>query len=240
MTGKGKRGKGKSKSASPTAISADGLVGNARYIASPNCDERPADCAIELLVVHHISLPPGEFGGNGIVDFFTNRLDPEAHPFYASIAGAKVSAHFLIRRDGELIQFVPCARRAWHAGESSWKGRARCNDFSIGIELEGTGATPFAEAQYGRLAEVTRALTARYPIADIAGHSDIAPGRKSDPGPSFDWARYRAMLNNSRQNAKKIKLRTAKRAKIIKSGTAKIPFNTPLRGTPRRQRKSKK
>jgi AmpD protein len=196
VTGKGKRGKGKGKPRSPTAISADGRAGNARYIPSPNCDERPAGCAIELLVIHHISLPPGEFGGPGVIELFTNRLEPAAHPYYAAVAGARVSAHFLIRRDGELIQFVPCARRAWHAGKSSWKGRARCNDFSIGIELEGTGETPFTEAQYARLAEVTRALAARYPIADIAGHSDVAPGRKSDPGPSFDWGRYRAMLKD--------------------------------------------
>ena len=212
-------------------LDSEGLVKGARYVPSPNCDARPAGCTIDLLVVHHISLPPGEFGGSGIVDLFTNRLDPGAHPFYAAVAGAKVSAHFLIRRDGELIQFVSCARRAWHAGNSSWKGRTRCNDFSVGIELEGTGETPFTDAQYGRLAELTRVLAARYPIADIAGHSDIAPARKSDPGPTFDWARYRAMLKDSRQNAKKTKQRTLKRAKRIKSGTAK---------TPRRQRKSKK
>lgn len=214
-------------------LNPEGLIEGARYVPSPNCDERPAGCAIDLLVVHHISLPPGEFGGPGIIDLFTNRLDPAAHPFYAAVAGARVSAHFLVRRDGELIQFVPCGKRAWHAGESSWKGRARCNDFSVGIELEGTGEAPFTDAQYGRLAELTRALAARYPIADIVGHSDIAPGRKSDPGPSFDWPRYRAMLKYNRQDAKKInsKLRTAKRAKRIKSGTAK---------TPRRQGKPRK
>jgi AmpD protein len=203
VTGKGKSGKGKGKTGSPTAITADGLMARARYIPSPNCDERPAGCEIELLVVHHISLPPGEFGGPGIIELFTNRLDPAAHPYYAAVAGSNVSTHFLIRRDGELIQFVSCARRAWHAGESSWKGRARCNDFSIGIELEGTGATLFTGAQYARLVEVTRALAARYPIADIAGHSDIAPGRKSDPGPSFDWGRYRAMLKENSQGAKR-------------------------------------
>jgi len=201
VTGKGKRGKGKSKTGSPTAISAEGLLKSARYIPSSNCDERPASCAVELLVIHHISLPPGEFGGPGIIELFTNRLDPAAHPYYAAVAGSRVSAHFLIRRDGALIQFVSCAMRAWHAGESSWKGRARCNDFSIGIELEGTGSKPFTRAQYGRLAEVTRVLAASYPIADVAGHSDIAPGRKSDPGPSFDWARYRAMLKLNRQGA---------------------------------------
>jgi AmpD protein len=163
-------------------------------VPSPNCDERPDGCAIDLLVIHYISLPPGEFGGPGIIELFTNRLDPAAHPFYASIAGVKVSAHFLVRRDGELIQFVPCAKRAWHAGESNWKARAHCNDFSIGIEVEGTGEVSFTDRQYAQLARLTRALRARYPIADIVGHSDVARGRKSDPGPHFDWARYRAML----------------------------------------------
>ena len=175
-------------------VDSKGLVGEARFIASPNCDERPAGCTIDLLVIHYISLPPGEFGGPGITDFFTNRLDPAAHPFYASIAGVKVSAHFLVRRDGALIQFVPCTGRAWHAGTSSWKGRTRCNDFSIGIEVEGTGEVPFTDAQYHGLAELARALKARYPIVDIVGHSDVAPGRKSDPGPHFDWARFRGML----------------------------------------------
>ena len=178
-------------------VDPSGVVKGARFIASPNCDERPAGCAIDLLVIHHISLPPGKFGGPGIVDLFTNRLDPAAHPSYASVAGMKVSAHFLIRRDGELVQFVPCARRAWHAGESQWKGRARCNDYSVGVELEGTGEAPYTDAQYRQLAALTRALRARYPIADIAGHSDIAPGRKHDPGPSFDWRRYRAMLKRA-------------------------------------------
>ena len=174
----------------------------AQFIASPNYDARPAGCAVDLIVIHHISLPPGEFGGPGIVQLFTNRLDPAAHPFYASIAGMKVSAHFLVRRDGGLIQFVPGAKRAWHAGESSWRGRARCNDFSIGIELEGDGEVPFTEAQYRTLAELTRALKDRYPIADIAGHSDVAPGRKTDPGPHFDWVRYHAMFEGNRPGAK--------------------------------------
>jgi len=192
VKGKGTREKGKGK----TRISAspDGLPGVDRYIPSPNHDARPAGVAVELLVIHHISLPPGRFGGPGIVELFTNRLDPAAHPFYAAIADMKVSAHFLVRRDGELIQFVPCAKRAWHAGESSWKGRTRCNDFSVGVELEGTGEIPYTRAQYQRLVQLTRALAARFPIADIAGHSDIAPGRKQDPGPSFDWVRYRATL----------------------------------------------
>jgi len=183
-------------------VNSQGLVEGVRYIASPNCDERPPGSAIELLIIHHISLPPGEFGGSGIVEFFTNRLDPEAHPYFASIAEVKVSAHFLVRRDGGLIQFVPCAKRAWHAGDSSWKGKTRCNDFSIGIEMEGTGEIPFTEAQYGRLTGLTRALLAHYPIADIVGHSDVAPGRKSDPGPHFDWARYRAMVKDKAEPRK--------------------------------------
>ena len=149
---------------------------------------------MDLLVIHYISLPPDVFGGPAIADFFTNRLDPAAHPFFAQIAGMEASAHFLIRRDGALVQFVPCARRAWHAGESSWRGRPRCNDYSIGIEVEGSGNVPFTDAQYGSLAALTRALRARYPIGEIVGHSDIAPGRKQDPGPYFDWPRYRAMI----------------------------------------------
>jgi AmpD protein len=175
-------------------LTRDGIVQGARLVRSPNCDERPADCAIELIVIHHISLPPGEFGGPGIVALFMNRLDPDEHPAYAPVAAMRVSSHFLIRRDGELIQFVPCALRAWHAGESVWRGRTRCNDFSVGIELEGTGEVAYTDAQYQRLAELTRALKARYRITALAGHSDIAPGRKQDPGPSFDWKRYRASL----------------------------------------------
>jgi AmpD protein len=165
-----------------------------RFVASPNFDERPEGVAIELLVVHSISLPPGEFGGSGIEELFTNRLDPAAHPYYSGIAQLKVSAHFLVRRDGELVQFVPCAKRAWHAGESSWRGRSRCNDFSIGVELEGTDECPFEPAQYATLAALTRVLRRAYAISDIAGHSDIAPGRKTDPGVGFDWPRYHALL----------------------------------------------
>ena len=178
-------------------VNPDGLVEGAQFIASPNCDERPADAAIELLVIHAISLPPGEFGGNGIMELFTNQLDPARHPYYASIADLKVSAHFLIRRDGTLIQFVPCGLRAWHAGASSWRGRGRCNDFSLGIELEGSDAAPFADAQYDQLAALTRALRAAYSIRDFVGHCDIAPGRKTDPGPNFDWGRYRASMGEA-------------------------------------------
>src|SRR3989304_10526861 len=166
-----------------------GWIAGIRHIPSPNCDERPEGSSIELLVIHNISLPPGEFGGPGVIDLFTNRLDPVAHPYYREIAGLEVSAHFLIRRDGAIIQFVPCGQRASHPGESNWRGRGRCNDFSLGIELEGTDDQPFEDAQYERLAELTRALKAKYPIADIVGHSDVAPGRKTDPRPCFDWAR---------------------------------------------------
>lgn len=172
-------------------VDADGRVDAARYIASPNCDERPPGEAITLLVIHSISLPPGEFGGDAILRLFTNDLDCAAHPYYRSLAGVKVSAHFLIRRAGELLQFVPCARRAWHAGVSVWRGRGGCNDYSIGIELEGTDDMPFAEPQYRVLAELARALRASHPIADVVGHCDIAPSRKTDPGPTFDWARFR-------------------------------------------------
>jgi AmpD protein len=161
---------------------------------SPNCDARPHDAAVTLLVLHNISLPPGKFGGKAVVELFTNRLDPAAHPYYATIAKLRVSAHFLIRRDGELIQFVPCALRAWHAGASRWRGRAACNDFSIGVELEGTDELAYESAQYATLARLTRALRRRYPIAEAVGHRDIAPRRKTDPGPAFDWVRYRRSI----------------------------------------------
>ena len=147
-----------------------------------------------LLVLHNISLPPGQFGGTGVLDFFLNRLDHAAHPYYASLQGMRVSSHFFLRRDGELLQFVSCERRAWHAGVSRWLGRERCNDFSIGIELEGTDELSYADPQYDELVRLTREIRTRYPIQDIAGHSDIAPGRKTDPGPCFDWARYRSLL----------------------------------------------
>jgi AmpD protein len=172
-------------------VDRDGSVRAARQVPSPNCDARPPDSDITLLVVHNISLPPGRFGGNAIIELFTNRLDPSAHPYYRAIAKLRVSAHFLIRRNGRLIQFVPCALRAWHAGRSRWRGRSDCNDFSIGIELEGADDIAYERAQYATLARLTRALSRRYPIAEVVGHSDIALGRKSDPGPAFDWDRYR-------------------------------------------------
>lgn len=183
------------RSPGPIEISENGFASAVPFVASPNCDERPANVDIKLLVVHAISLPPGEFGGPAIEALFLNQLDPAAHPYYAGIAGVRVSAHFLVRRDGALIQFVPCGQRAWHAGASSWRGRSQCNDFSIGVELEGAEDLPFEPLQYESLARITLALKARYPIDDIAGHSDIAPGRKTDPGPGFDWGKYRALIS---------------------------------------------
>lgn len=175
-------------------IGDDGVVAGVRYIASPNCDARPADAAIELIVIHNISLPPREFGGPGIIDLFLNRLAPQAHPYYAGIAQLRVSAHFLIRRDGELIQFVPCQQRAWHAGVSQWQGRSRCNDFSLGIELEGADDIAFEAAQYAQLRELLRALATRYPLRAVVGHADIAPGRKTDPGPAFVWPEIKNLI----------------------------------------------
>jgi AmpD protein len=176
------------------SVDARGKVALAYQIRSPNRDARPTDSGVSLVVVHGISLPPGEFGGDGIERLFTNRLDPGAHPFFATVAQLKVSAHFLIRRDGALIQFVSCAERAWHAGASAWNGRPRCNDFSIGIELEGTDDIVYTARQYAMLARLVRALRRRYPIEDIVGHSDVAAGRKTDPGGAFDWARFRRLL----------------------------------------------
>ena len=170
-------------------IDAQGLLVGGEYIPSPNCDDRPVG-AIELLVIHNISLPPGEFGGDGVKQLFTNSLDSTAHPYYATIAGLKVSAHFFVRRDGRIIQFVPCLKRAWHAGESCWQSKLRCNDFSIGIELEGSDDVPFTDAQYDALNRLSIALRVAYPACRIAGHSDISPNRKTDPGPYFDWMRY--------------------------------------------------
>lgn len=170
-------------------LNPEGWIEGVRRVPSPNFDARPAGEAVSLVVIHNISLPPGEYGGPGILDLFTNRLDPGAHPYYETLRGLRVSAHFLIRRDGELIQFVSTHDRAWHAGVSCFRGRERCNDFSIGIELEGTDFEPFTEAQYATLGRLLPALAAVHPLTDITGHSDIAPGRKTDPGPCFDWSR---------------------------------------------------
>jgi N-acetyl-anhydromuramoyl-L-alanine amidase len=175
-------------------LSADGWLKGCRRVESANHDERPGGEAPILLVVHSISLPPGEYGGDGIERLFTNRLDPAAHPYFREIEGLRVSAHFLIRRGGELVQFVPTSRRAWHAGESNWRGRTRCNDFSVGVELEGADDAPFEPVQYERLVELIRALRKTLPLRDIAAHSEIAPGRKTDPGAEFDWTRLLGAL----------------------------------------------
>jgi AmpD protein len=173
---------------------AGGWHRGARRVPSPNCDARPPGAVPELLLIHHISLPPGRFSGDAVERLFTNTLDCGADPAFAGLDGVRVSAHFLIRRHGGLRQFVGCDARAWHAGASRFLGRERCNDFSIGVELEGTGERPYTDAQYRVLDRLTRALAARWPLRWVAGHSDVAPGRKTDPGPSFDWARYGATL----------------------------------------------
>jgi AmpD protein len=170
------------------------LAAGAEQVPSPNCDERPPGSEVRLLVVHNISLPPGQFGGEAIVQLFTNTLDLTAHPYYETLRDLKVSAHFLVRREGELIQLVPCAKRAWHAGSSSWRGRERCNDFSVGVELEGADEHAYSDIQYSRLAELLVVLRRRYPIVDVVGHVEIAPDRKTDPGPAFDWGQFRQSL----------------------------------------------
>ncbi|MCB1697914.1 MAG: 1,6-anhydro-N-acetylmuramyl-L-alanine amidase AmpD [Pseudomonadales bacterium] len=176
---------------------AGGWLQQARRVPSPNFGPRPAGCVPRLLVVHNISLPPGQYGGDHIERLFTNCLDWDEHPFFAGIRGAQVSAHLLIRRGGEVVQFVSLADRAWHAGQSCYAGQDNCNDFSIGIELEGTDDEAYTGAQYRVLAAVTRTIQACYTDIDdsrIVGHSDIAPDRKTDPGPAFDWNRYRSLL----------------------------------------------
>lgn len=178
-----------------------GLLDGARQVPSPNCDARPGT-APDLIVVHGISLPPGEYGGPWVDRLFTNSLPADAHPYFATVATLKVSSHMLVRRDGGVVQYVPFHLRAWHAGASSYCGRERCNDFSIGIELEGTDDTPYEPAQYRALSDAILALCAAYPSLSpqhVTGHSDIAPGRKTDPGPAFDWARLRALLRVPRR-----------------------------------------
>lgn len=170
-------------------VDQDGWLRGARRVDSPNYDARLAGEPPSLLVIHAISLPPEQFGGDAIIRFFSNTLDVGEHPYYQQISGLRVSSHFLIRRDGELIQFVSCNMRAWHAGISSWLGRQRCNDYSIGIELEGCDDLPFEHEQYAQLLRLVEALRVVYPIDAIVGHSDISPGRKTDPGPCFDWGR---------------------------------------------------
>jgi AmpD protein len=174
-----------------------GLLDVARQAPSPNHDDRPAGSVIDLIVIHGISLPPGEFGGSWIDALFANTLDPNAHPYFRTLAGLRVSAHLLIRRDGEIVQYVPFQHRAWHAGASEYAGRLRCNDFSIGIELEGADDIAYDDRQYPALATVILALWQTYPAMTperLIGHADIAPGRKTDPGPAFDWVRLRQLL----------------------------------------------
>ncbi len=178
---------------------ATGLLEGVRQVLCPHCDARPAGIEADLIVMHGISLPPGEFGGPWIDRLFTGNLPRDGHPYFAEIHGRRVSSHLLVRRDGEIVQFVPFQLRAWHAGVSEYQGRSACNDFSIGIELEGTDELPYEPAQYAAAGAVIRALLAAYPMlsADrIVGHSDIAPGRKTDPGPAFDWAQLRALIGS--------------------------------------------
>jgi len=177
---------------------ATGLLTGVRQVLSPHFDARPTGAAPELLIVHGISLPPGEFGGPWIDRLFTGTLPAAAHPYFAAIAATRVSAHALIRRDGQIVQYVPFGARAWHAGESAYRGRPACNDFSIGVELEGTDDTPYTDSQYRALAALAAALLAAYAALSeqhIVGHSDVAPGRKTDPGAAFDWPRFRALLH---------------------------------------------
>ncbi|MEO5696592.1 MAG: 1,6-anhydro-N-acetylmuramyl-L-alanine amidase AmpD [Burkholderiaceae bacterium] len=168
-----------------------------RRCESPNFGARPAGAVVDLVLIHSISLPPGEYGGDAVERLFTNRLDWNAHPYFREICGLEVSAHFLVRRDGELLQFVSCDERAWHAGRSSWQGRDECNDFSVGIELEGLEGECFETSQYTVLADLIDALALRYPVSAVAGHEHVAPGRKCDPGAGFDWPRLRAMSRAS-------------------------------------------
>jgi AmpD protein len=178
----------------PLHVGEDGWCLQAERIPSPNFDLRAPGTAIDLLVVHNISLPPSQFGGSCIADLFTNTLDCDAHPYFDQLRNLRVSAHFLIRRDGHLMQFVSANDRAWHAGMSNFAGRERCNDFSVGVELEGTDFEPFESAQYDTLGALAVALASRYPISAVAGHEHIAPGRKTDPGPFFDWTHFRKSL----------------------------------------------
>ncbi|MEW6513578.1 MAG: 1,6-anhydro-N-acetylmuramyl-L-alanine amidase AmpD [Pseudomonadota bacterium] len=170
-------------------VTPSGWLAGAAQVPSPNHDARPPGETARLLVIHAISLPPGEFGGNAVCEFFTNRLDPAVHPYFATIAARRVSAHFFIRRDGQLLQFVSSNARAWHAGTSCWRGQERCNDFSLGIELEGDDYSTFTDAQYEMLNRLIAVLRDRYPLEACVGHADVAPGRKTDPGPCFDWSR---------------------------------------------------
>lgn len=175
-----------------------GLIPEARQVPSPNCDDRPPGCEPELFIIHGISLPPGEFGGQWIDRMFTNSLNPDAHPYFMEIADERVSSHLLIRRDGELVQYVSLWKRAWHAGASCYQGRDRCNDFAIGIELEGVDTMTYTDRQYEVLCNTIRTIQKAIPslaTASIVGHSDVAPARKTDPGPAFDWQRFNARMS---------------------------------------------
>ena len=187
---------------------ATGLLAGVRQVLSPHFDARPKDLVPELIVVHGISLPAGEFGGPWIDRLFAGNLPPDAHPSFRETAALRVSAHAVIRRDGTVTQYVPFGMRAWHAGQSQYQGRSGCNDFSVGIELEGTDEIPYTEAQYESLARLVSALLAAYPTLSaerITGHSDIAPGRKTDPGPAFDWAEFRQLLAEHRQTTERLR-----------------------------------
>jgi len=176
-----------------------GILDDAVQVPSPNFDDRPADAAVELIVIHGISLPPGEFGGDWIDAFFCNQLDPAAHDYFQKICELQVSSHLLVRRDGTMHQYVPLTRRAWHAGESAFQGRGNCNDFSIGIELEGTDDVPYTDQQYRMLANLVLEMMRVFPTITperVVGHCDIAPGRKTDPGPAFDWARLHSLIES--------------------------------------------
>lgn len=175
------------------SLHSDGWLAGARRVASPNYDQRPKAVDISMIVIHNISLPPGQYGGEGILALFTNQLDKDSHPYYQGIANLRVSSHLLIRRDGELIQCVSLLDRAWHAGASIWQTREKCNDFSIGIELEGCDTDAFTEAQYLMLNQLIATLEVHFPIQHVLGHSDIAPGRKTDPGPMFDWTKLNTL-----------------------------------------------
>ncbi len=178
----------------PVAWADGGWWCDAARVESPNRDPRPAGTVVDLAIVHSISLPPGDFGGDAIERLFQNRLDWDGHPYFATLRGLTVSAHFLIRRDAAVLQFVGCDERAWHAGVSAWQGRANCNDYAIGIELEGLEGEVFEAPQYRALAALLKALGERYPIAAVVGHEHVAPGRKHDPGAGFDWPRLGAAL----------------------------------------------
>ncbi len=204
-------------------IDADGWYTAARRYVSPHCDARPDGMPVDLLVLHNISLPRGQFGTPHIADLFTGRLDFTADPSFADLRGLRVSSHFLVRRDGVVLQFVPTLARAWHAGQSQFGSRSACNDFSVGIEVEGTDDVAFSPAQYAALVPLTLAIAARHPVADVLGHEHIAPGRKTDPGPFFAWPHYAALLAQEQQQ---------RALADQKNGTALVPAYRELRIIP--------